>query len=64
MQMYAGEILVPNLDEIEGNSRKSEANIQAQTTCSIPFSLSAYLWLRYGGFGRMGFGIRQWLYRQ
>ncbi|EEN82794.1 hypothetical protein POREN0001_0309 [Porphyromonas endodontalis ATCC 35406] len=55
MQMYAGEILVPNLDEIEGNSRKSEANVQAQTTCSIPFSLSAYLWLRYG---------MKWLYRQ
>ena len=48
MQMYAGEILVPNLDEIKGNSRKSEANVQVQTTCSIPFSLSAYLWLRYG----------------
>lgn len=55
MQMYAGEILIPNLDEIEGNSRKSEANVQAQTTCSIPFSLSAYLWLRYG---------MKWLYRQ
>ena len=48
MQMYAGEILVPTPDEIKGNSRKSEANVQAQTACSSRFSLSAYLWLRYG----------------
>ena len=46
--MYTAEILVPRPDESKGNSRKSEANVQAQITCSIPFSLSAYLWLRYG----------------
>ena len=47
VQMYASEILVPRTDEIKGNSRKSQANVQAQTACFTPFSLSAYLWLRY-----------------
>ena len=31
VQMYAGAILVPKPDEIKGNSRKSQANVQAQT---------------------------------
>ena len=47
VQMYASEILVPRTDEIKGNSRKSQANVQAQTACFTPFSLSVYLWLRY-----------------
>ncbi len=45
MQMYASEILVPRPDEIKGNNRKSQANVQAQIACFTPLSLSAYLWL-------------------
>lgn len=46
--MYAGEFLVPDPDEIKGNKRKSQANVQVPTACFTHFYLSAYLWLRYG----------------
>lgn len=38
MQMYASEILVPSLNEIKGNKRKSQANVQENSTYFSHFS--------------------------